>query len=344
MSRAGRLRIAHVNDIAFVASTLAAAQRRRGDSAEVFEAPKPGASRGIVGKWLLAPARLLGLLALAMRLRLGGWDIVHVHYATHALVGAWSGLPYVVHCHGSDVRGVRRRSIRGRLLRRYLGRAALVLYSTPDLEPWVTPWRPDAQFLPNPIDVDTFQLADPPDTDLLLGVRLDPVKGAATAIEAAAGILAARPKTRVTVIVQGPLAGLAQQRLGDRATYVAPVDHRDLPRILAAHRVLLGQFRLGILSQMELEAMACGALVIASLGYPNATGEIPPIAVAHDARAATEAAVRALELPSESGTEPRRRRRDWVVRYHGATAVVERLSRLYPTLDGGRQSHTSPEA
>jgi glycosyltransferase involved in cell wall biosynthesis len=330
MTRPGSLRIAHVNDIAFVAGTLAAAQRRRGDEAAVFETPKPGAARGPLAKWLLAPVRAAGLAWLATRLRLGRWDIVHVHYATHAMVGAWSGRPYVVHCHGSDVRGVERGSLRGRLLRRYLGRASLVLYATPDLREWVLPYRPDASFLPNPIDVDAFAPRDEPAADLLLGVRLDPIKGAETAIVAAKQLLAVRPETRVTVIEQGPLAGLARRALGDRARFVAPVPHAELPGILAAHRVALGQFRLGILSQLELEAMACGAQIVAGLDYPEALDDMPPIALASDADSALRALLGALAQPAETEAEARRHRRDWVVAHHGASIVAEDLARRYP--------------
>jgi len=337
MVRAGRRRIAHVNDIAFVASTLAAAQRRRGDEVTVFETPKPGATRGPAVKWAMAPARLLGLLALAARLRLGHWDVVHVHYATHAIVGAWSGRPYVVHCHGSDVRGVSPSSARGRLLQRYLQRAALVLYATPDLDRWVTQYRADARFVPNPIDTDRFRPSqDPPATDLLVGVRLDPIKGAEIAIEAAASVVAARPGTSVTVIDQGPLAALARERLGAQAKFTMPVAHAELPAILASHRVVLGQFRLGILSQLEVEAMACGALVVASLDYPDATGERPPVAIVPDARAAAAAVIRSLELDPEEDAAARRGRRSWVQRNHDAGTIAGALSRLYP--DDSRQA------
>ena len=49
------------------------------------------------------PLPILAATALAIRLR--DCAIAQVHYATHSLVGLPSGRPFVVHCHGTDIRG-----------------------------------------------------------------------------------------------------------------------------------------------------------------------------------------------------------------------------------------------
>ena len=99
------LAIVHVNDIAWVASTLQTAQRRRGDTVDLIDPPKPGAAFrwpwkvGSVALWL----PILAATALAIRRR--GFAIAHVHDATQSLVGLFSWRPFVVHCHGTDIRG-----------------------------------------------------------------------------------------------------------------------------------------------------------------------------------------------------------------------------------------------
>ena len=89
-------------------------------------------------------------------------------------------------------------------------------------------------------------------------------------------LLRDRPATTVTVVASGPLVPTARARLGGRALFVEPRRHRDMPQLLASHRVALGQFRLGILSQFELEAMACGTPIVATFRYPAAYDTPPP--------------------------------------------------------------------
>lgn len=169
------LAIVHVNNIAWVASTLQEAQRRLGDTVDLIDPPKPGAALRWPWKVVSVALRLPILAATALAIRRRGYAIAHVRYATQALVGLLSGRPFLVHCHGTDVRGVVPGSLRGRALRALLRPAALVVYSTPDLEIDARSVRSDAEFLPNPIDVEAFVPAGPRDRDLLVGVRRDPV-------------------------------------------------------------------------------------------------------------------------------------------------------------------------
>ena len=265
------MRVAHVNDIAYVASELARAQRLQGLEAIVFDPNKPGGNLPYPFKSISWSLRAPALARLAMRLRRGHFDVVHVHYATHGILGVASGAPFVVHCHGSDVRYVRPASFAGRYLARVMRSASEVLYATPDLKEWAQGLRADARFVPNPIDVDRFSPGQTPDRDILLGVRQHPIKGTQVAIDAVAELRRRRPETTVTLISDGPLAAYAVERLANDVMVVGRQAHDAMPDLLRRHRVTLGQFRLGILSQYELEAMACGIPVVADFRFQKPT-------------------------------------------------------------------------
>ena len=329
------MRVAHVNDIAYVASGLARAQRQQGIDAVVFDPRKPGGALSYPLKALSWPLRGPGLAMLAFHLRRGRFDIVHVHYATHGLAGLASEAPFIIHCHGSDIRGVRPGSFTGRYLRQVMRRASAVLYSTPDLKASAHALRSDATFMPNPIDVDRFS-PDPtqaPERDVLLGVRLHPIKGARLAIEAAAELRRRRPGTTVTVIADGPMAAQASERLGDDVEIIGLQAHEAMPGLLRRHRVTIGQFRLGILSQYELEAMASGVPVVADFRFPDDYGTPPPVLKASSVQDVAAALERLLDDPALLAQEAVRSRQ-WVIAEHAADHVARRVSDFYAEATG----------
>ncbi len=328
------MRIAHLNDIAHVASVLAAGQRAAGHDAAVFDPGKPGARLPYPWKLISAPARVGPIATAAWRIRRGRFDVVHVHYATHAPIGLLCGAPTVVHCHGSDIRGVRPASLVGRYLRAALDRAGAVLYATPDLADWAAGLRADASFLPNPIDTQAFRPTLAAERDVLLGVRLSPVKGADVAIEGLRELVRRRPGTTVTIIGDGPLLEKARLAIGARAIVVPPLPHGRMPALLARHRVTLGQFRLGILSQYELEAMAVGLPLVADFRFPGVYDAPPPVVDAASPEAVALALARLLD------DEPERRAvsvegRAWVAANHGVDRVVARLAATYAAAGAG---------
>jgi glycosyltransferase involved in cell wall biosynthesis len=339
------LRVDHVNDIASVGSVLAAAQARRGAVARVLDPRKPLAHLPYPWKVLSFPLRLLPILAAVMDLRRDRSALVHVHYATQGVVALAVGRPYVIHCHGSDIRGARPGSLRGRFLSAILWRAALVLYATPDLASDVGRFRQDAVFLPNPIDSAAFMPSGAATHDVLMATSLHPVKGARTAIEALAQLLERRPATTITVIASGPLLDLARSRLGDRARFIVPVDHARMPDLIRDHRVALGQFELGILSQLELESLACGVPVVTAFDYPEVYEDQPPIQIARDP---AEIAGRLADLldDDERRSASSHAGRAWVVANHDLDRVADLLYEAYAGagLIAGRETGTSGAA
>lgn len=322
------LRVVHLNDVAFVASTLADAQRRRGASASVVQPATPLAALSYPWKVATFPLRAIPLVAAAIRLRRTDRPIIHVHYATSGITAIASRRPFAIHCHGSDVRGLRGGSLRTRYLAWVLRHASLVLYATPDLAVDVLRLRADAEFLPNPIDVATFSPGPGAIRDILLASRLDTIKGTEVAVAGLVRFLEQRPAAKVTVVAAGSRVAWARAALGDRVEFVRPVQHAAMPDLLRAHRVVVGQFKLGILSQLELEALACGVPVVTHFAFDSVYSSPPPLARAATSVEVAEVLVR-LHDDESSRARLGAESREWVVRNHDALSVVDRLCSSY---------------
>ncbi len=324
------LHIAQVNDIAAVGGTLARAMTALGEDAVLIEPRRVGTGLRYPWKAVTLPFRGAALLGAALRVRRGGFDLAHVHYARFGFMGPLTGRPDVIHVHGTDIRGIRPGSLWARETAPFLRRAALVYYATPDLAEWVLPFRPDARFLPNPIETASFRPlaagdpARPNRRDLLVGVRLSPIKGLDEIVETLRLLAVRRPQTSITVVAQGE--GLEQARLaaGPNAVVVARTSRDELPDLLRGHRLALGQFAVGAIGNYELEALSCGVPVVMRFDRGEAYATPPPIANAANAAAAAERICELLddaaELDGLAALGP-----PWIDANHAALTVAARV-------------------
>ncbi len=325
----GTMRVAHVNDIAFVGSAMVAALRDGGIDARLIDPPRPGRRIGYPWRLATLPLRALALGGAVLKTRWGDYDVVHVHYARFGFLGAMSGRPYVVECHGTDIRGIAPRSAWGREVGPFLRRAAAVLYATPDLAPWVQAFRPDAVFVPNPIDIRAASGADvEPDRDVLVGVRLDEGKGASRIAQLLEMLVAARPSTTVTVVAHGPALSTVARAAGRDVTILPPVAHADMPGLLRRHRIVFGQQRLGALGNYELEALAVGVPVVTHYRHWDAYPIDPPVV---DDRSASRVTPRVLALLEDDVARAAlgQQGRGWVARYHAPSTIARGLIEMY---------------
>jgi glycosyltransferase involved in cell wall biosynthesis len=327
----------HLNDIAWVGSSQVAALRQAGVDAELIAPPRPGAASNGMVRELLLPVRLLALAGGALRARGRRADLVHLHYARHGWVAPLLGTPYVLQCHGTDVRATPPGRGWGRIVERAMRGAAAVLYSTPDLEPWVAAYRPDGQFLPNPIP-----LPAPParpaalrSADVLVGVRLDPIKGAEAIATLMAEVLRRRPRTSVTVIAHGSQVDRVRRALGRAGTLIPPVAHSRMAGLLADHRVAVGQIGVGILGNFELEAMAAGLPTAARFRFPDAYPSAPPVIDGEDVSDVARQLVEALDDDSVQAARGAASRA-WIGEHHAPSRVAERLLAIYREALGAR--------
>jgi glycosyltransferase involved in cell wall biosynthesis len=340
------MRIAHVNDIAAVASTLARSMRELGEDAVVVEPRRLQVRRGYPLRTMLIPFRAGGIVEAGIALRRGRFDVVHVHYGRLGMLGPMSGRPYTLHLHGTDIRGVRPGSWWGRETTPFIDRARLVYYATPDLREWVEPFRPDAIFLPNPIETDIFRPAGgvagggagawaaamagsaagaaPEPRDLLVGVRLSAIKGLDTIVEVVRRLAADRPATTITIVAQGEGVAAVAAAAGPRGIVVTRTDRAHLPDLIRGHRLALGQFLVGTVGNYELEALACGVPVVMRFDRGDAYPTPPPLVAAWTAE---EAAARIGELLDDDASLRALAAQGpgWVAANHEAHAVAQRV-------------------
>ena len=148
------MRIAEINDIASVASDLSTGLRGRGHEVTLIQPRLIGGSLPWAIKPVVGPVRAVEWAQIIRQLNRERYDAIHIHYAYLGMLGVLGKLPFLLHCHGSDVRRITPFTMP--MVERALRGASSVFYATPDLGAFVLKRRPDATFLPNPVDSQTF--------------------------------------------------------------------------------------------------------------------------------------------------------------------------------------------
>lgn len=335
------MRIVEINDIASVASEIGEGLRLRGHEVDLLHPRLFGARLHPYLKPATIPFRGLDWLNLARRVRGGDYDLVHIHYAYLGNLGLIGRFPYILHCHGTDLRGANR--LTAPIIKMAMRRAQHVFYATPDLKAWALPLRPDAEFLPNPIDTETFYPTAPSSAGngIFVYSALTDVKGAGKILEACRIIARERPEVRITAISWGPYASQFEQIPSVRM--IAKQPRWKLPAIINEHAVVLGQTRLGIAGMAELEAMACGRPVVAWFNMGAAYTEEPPFFTPETPEGIAQAALNLLDEP-EKRDNVGERGRDWVIRHHRRDRIAARVEDVARALVDGKPVPPAPPA
>jgi glycosyltransferase involved in cell wall biosynthesis len=326
-------RIAIVNDIAGVAQLEVAGLRHAGWDVDFYELPKPGASWPVWAKALTLPVRLAMYLPVVLSLRRGRYDLVHVHFVSQGVVGAASGRPFFLHAHGSDLHLNMRNALMRWWSRAWMKRARGVFYVTPNLAGFVASLGPKAKLVPNPVETALFAAVPTPHRveNVLVFMRLEPIKGAEIAFEAAdqiAGVVS------LAALDWGPQAAGYRGRHAKHVHFIPPVPHGDVPELLAHYDAVIGQLAQGVPGLSELEAMAAGRVVLMRLDADLFPGDAPPVV---NVRSGKEI-VAALDRLRGDAAEVRRLSeagRAWVERNHGIDAHVQTLIESYRSVIGG---------
>lgn len=325
------MRITHVETINNVAHGYAAGLDHLGHTSTFYEPSLRGAGAPLSRKLAAMPARVLDLRRGVRMLTPAQCDIAHIHWASYGVVGMLGHVPFVVHCHGADVR---RRAYDPRfrgMLRLIFSRAAAVLCITPDLSAPVRTLRPDALLVPAAIDTSAFVPA-PMDQSapwtVLLFARLDVLKGAPVAVRALEAFHTLHPDARILLMRYGPLSGEYERRYAGRFTFVPKQPPNAVRAIIQQADVVVGQFFLGALGLSELQAMSCAKPVIVSYRYPHAYPEPPPV---YDAQTSPEILAHLERLYVERGEARTQgiRARAWVQRFHDPIQLARQLEGIY---------------
>lgn len=326
------MRILHVHPINQVAQHYMRGLSELGHTGTLYEPDQAGGGAALPIKLAMMPERLLDLRHIVRDLNRTHYDLAHIHWASYGLLGLASEIPYIVHCHGTDVRERLKTPAFRLMLAPVLRKAAAVLCITPDLMPVVQSLRPDALFFPGPIDVDQFvpapeQIPSHPWT-ILLFARLEPIKGVETAIQGIERFSLRHPEVRVQLLNWGIQSLDYQRRFGDRFEFLSRVSPEEVPPLLWQADVVVGQFALGILSLSELQAMSCAKPLVGSFRYPSAYPIAPPLFQA-DSPEEIDAHLEAVFQRTEEARAIGEKARAWVCNHHDYRVLAKRLEQLY---------------
>jgi len=328
------MRILNVNNINQVAEICGDELMRRGHAVKLYEPSLVGGLAPLPVKAALMAGRLLDMRQVAGKLTPDYFDIVHIHWATYGILGSVSKVPFIVHCHGSDVRYRLRKPFFRALLTRIFQQATTVMCITPDLLPAVQSVRPDALFFPAPLDTERFapteecqQSGSKPWT-ILLFARLDPTKGIHISTPGIARFAQRHADIRVQLLDWGDLRGHYKELYSNRFEFLPHVSPTEVLELIRKADVIVGQVALGALGLSELQAMSCAKPVIASFRYEDAYPVPPPLCQATVAEEVDEHLEYLFQHQGEA-TVLGKSARVWVIQYHDYRNLVSKLEAHY---------------
>jgi glycosyltransferase involved in cell wall biosynthesis len=330
------VRALHVNDCAFTAQHLVAEAHRRGLPWSYL--PLAASGRRWDGAVAQGQRAVLGAAWLSrLAARAARSDLLHVH--SGGVVQHTRLVPrrFVVHLHGTDIRTLQYDPDWQRTIDRALDGALHVFYSTPDLAEHTLPRRPDATYLPVPVDTDALPApaAAPGPPTVLVVSRWESVKGVERQLETARELVrAVGDRARVVGLDWGPAAGEAA-RAGVQLVPTRP--HGAFLRLVAGATVVVGQAA-GILSASELEAIGIGVPVVVPVPLPLYAEQGPPV-LGDSPESATAAVLSVLDGALRPDAEAARA---WVRRHHSPAAGVDVVSGVYDRLAADGWRSTAP--
>lgn len=326
------MKIAHVNDISNVPSVLSEGLRLLGHDVELLRLRLVGGKLPTWSKVLLLPWRGQEIRGLNRHIRQGHFDIVHIHFAYLGWAGILGGYPYILHCHGTDVRRNLNQFYQRPFVVRSLQQARKVFFSTPDLAEHVLPVRADAVWFANPIDTELFGPDSASEDDqgrrprVLFISALSSIKGVERAFQVIDLLQKQVPEVETAVMGFGDQLRRYEQWPG--ITVLPQVPYEEMPTLIRSCDVVVGQLRLGILSMSETEAMACGRPVVGEFRYPEIYADPPPILTGETPEKLVGQVIHLLD-DTDARRDMGHRSREWVMKYHDYRRVARKLETYY---------------
>lgn len=257
-------------------------------------------------------------------------DLLHIHFGTRARIAArWPRRPFVLHFHGTDIREFYRDPLQRANIQWAADTAKAVLYATPDLAEYAHEARPDARYLPNPVDLTELPNWKPAaEPHILFASRWGAAKGGPEQLELAGRLARALKGTGIR------LEGLDW---GENAAQAAALGVRLVPTMekqeylgwLAGAHVVVGQST-GLLGMSELQAMGIGVPTAMHLRPGLYPGTVPVIGSANMDQQAG-AIVAAVKDPhaAAAGLDARA----WLAAHHDPVTTVRQLAAVYSAVD-----------
>jgi glycosyltransferase involved in cell wall biosynthesis len=332
------LKILHLNDVSNVATNLVEGLRELGVESEIFTITKGLQKSKILMPILIPFVKTLESLKLRDYIKRNKFNILHVHFASHAYMPLITGLPYFLHLHGTDARRYLYTPGLRELTRLAIKRAIKVFYVTPEMKAHIKNIRSDAIFLPNPINIEMFKpdlIGNHAKKDVLCISKLDRYKGLEDLLDTLEFVWQAKPLTRVSMFGFGNSSSIAksfiQRHNSDtRLNLLQRISYDHMPHLIRSSSIILGHqcFEYGSLSCSELEAMACGKAVVVRFSYPEAYPTPPPVFISKSPQEACSHIIQLLDDPSlriTSGNQAR----EWIVKHHERNEISKTLLETY---------------
>lgn len=279
------------------------------------------------------------------------YDLVHARCEAASIV-QFLGVPYIAQSLGADLSEVAfERSWRGALLRRAYRNARAVLFNNiHQRENANRLGLTNAVFSPNPLDVERFS---PGDVDLgfrgrglicLAPARQDwtdtdssrrSMKGNDRVIRAFAKYLGLGRRGLLILQDRGvdrraTRALVTHLGLDEHVAYTGCLRKTELVSYLRAADVVLDQFTMGCLGGTSLEVMSCAKPLVIYVNDAWAAGSYPAPPPVLNAQSTDDILARLVEAENpQRRVEVGSAARDWILRYHAAEIVSNRLVELY---------------
>ncbi|MEM2909609.1 MAG: glycosyltransferase [Nitrososphaerota archaeon] len=316
------IRVVMVNDCAWVGQTLI----RYSPSNIVYSHIKR--SRNPFSK-------TLGILT---KIALSKGDVFHVHYGLqdHLLVRSLKNSPTICHFHGSDLRTTLN-SKWGWIVKENLKSADKVLVSVPDILPIARQHRSDAEYLPNPVDLEFFKpqvVKERSGFNVLWASDLSYIKGADKFVKAFSEFQKEHPNSMLKVINHGKdsirILNLLRD-LGVKHETVKYQPHEKMTELYGWADVVATDLTLGYLHMSSLEAMACMRPVIQYINkeyYKDLL--VPPVVSAFTQDDVVEALNRLNDIKERASVSELQR--DYVLKVHNPRIISSRVVEIYRLL------------
>lgn len=273
----------------------------------------------------LQPLRLIRTVISVIRA-----PFVYINYGLFAFLPRILGTPYVVHCHGCDVRANLSNNWRGLTLFGLRG-ARWLFYSTPDLADCMPEdCKARSSFLPNPISdaifTRTAEVATARDGAHVFFIsKQDNTKGSEHFAAIARDFLDDPRIARVSMFSHGT----AQSKCiiqHPKVRYLPPLSYEEMISAIDDCDIAIGQLCLGVMGMTELEVMARGKPLIMPFHYDHAYASPPPLVNVKDPSGVADAVRQLLDDPVLTASRGQACR-EWVARFHATKNVALQLAK-----------------
>ncbi len=265
-------------------------------------------------------------------------DVFHVHYGLqdHLLVKWLKGGPTVCHFHGSDLRATLN-SKWGWIVRENLRSADRVLVSVPDILLIAKRYREDAEYLPNPVDLELFKpqaVREHSGLNVLWVSDLSYTKGADKFIKTFSKFQKGNPDSILRVIKHGKDSIDMLKLLKNLNVKHEVIEYQPHEKMVEIYRwadVVVTDLTLGYLHMSSLEAMACMRPVVQHINkeYYKDT-PMPPVVSVSTPDDVVEALSRLKDAKERAFVAELQW--DYVCKLHNPKTIAMRVVNIYRSL------------